>query len=80
MTNQSPSPLAVGAREAAAMLAISRRTLWGLTAPRGPIPACKVGGRVLYRVTDLEKYLAKLASESMTQPAAGEAPASTTPE
>ncbi len=61
---QSPPPLAVPAGEAARMLGVSPRTLWSLTAPRGPIPVCRVGRRVLYRVPDLEAYLRRLAQES----------------
>jgi hypothetical protein len=54
------SPLALRPRQAAAMLSISERTLWGLTAPRGPIPCTRIGGRggiVLYRVADLDDWL-----------------------
>ena len=35
--------LALRLREAAKALGISPRTLWGLTAPRGPIPGVRVG-------------------------------------
>ncbi len=54
------SPLALRPRQAATMLSISERTLWALTAPRGPIPCTRVGGRggiVLYRVADLDDWL-----------------------
>lgn len=58
--------LALDLREAALALSISDRTLWELTAPRGPIRAVRVGRRSLrYYVRDLEKYLAE-------QPADGE--------
>ena len=40
--------LLVSARDAAELLAISERTLWSLTAPRGPIACVNAGNRVLY--------------------------------
>ena len=57
-------PLAVAARLAAQMISVSPRTLWALTAPRGPIPAARVGRRVVYRIDDLRAYLRHLAEES----------------
>ncbi len=55
------SPLALRPREAAKALGISARTLWGLTAPRGPIPCVRVGSgkrqTVLYPVADLQAWL-----------------------
>lgn len=57
---ESP-PLALRARAAARMLSISERTLWGLTAPRGPIPCVRVGhGKrqaVLYPLAALRAWL-----------------------
>lgn len=53
-------PLALRPREAARALGISARTLWGLTAPRGPIPCTRTGdqcGAVLYAVEDLSNFL-----------------------
>ena len=55
----SPDPLAVRSREAARLLSISERTLWSLTAPRGPIPVVRLGGAVLYVVESLRRYLAE---------------------
>ena len=49
--------LAVRPAEAARMLGISPRKLWELT-NRGEIPAAKAGRVVLYRVTDLDAWLA----------------------
>jgi len=66
----SDQRLALRPREAAKVLGISERTLWGLTAPRGPIPAVKLGSGkrsgVLYRVADLENWLA-IASGSLAE-------------
>lgn len=61
MTAQFVETLSVRPREAAKALGISARTLWGLTAPRGPIPCLRVGrGKrrtVLYVVADLQAWL-----------------------
>lgn len=58
-----PLALALRPREAAAALGISARTLWGLTAPRGPIPCARVGAgkrqTVLYPVGMLQAWLAR---------------------
>jgi len=65
MTAQSVEPLALRPREAAKALGISARTLWGLTAPRGPIPCLRIGhGKrrtVLYPVADLQAWLSRQA-------------------
>jgi excisionase family DNA binding protein len=60
----SPAPLALRPREAAQALGLSERSLWALTAPRGPIPAAKVGRAVLYRYGDLQAWLAHEAAKS----------------
>jgi excisionase family DNA binding protein len=52
----STTPLAVGLEEAAAMLAISGRTLRKM-ASDGRIPSVKLGRRLLFRVRDLEQLL-----------------------
>lgn len=44
-------------REAAALLRISPRHLWNLSAPRGPVPVVKIGGKILYRQEDLERFI-----------------------
>jgi predicted DNA-binding transcriptional regulator AlpA len=46
-------------REAAAALSISERTLWAITAPRGPLPAVRPGGgrSVRYSMTSLRRYI-----------------------
>jgi excisionase family DNA binding protein len=43
-------------REAAAMLAISTRTLWSLT-DRGEVPAVRVGRAVRYCIDDLRDWI-----------------------
>ncbi len=48
--------LALNAREAATALGISERTLWALTR-EGIIPAVRLGGRVVYPVAVLQRWL-----------------------
>jgi hypothetical protein len=52
--------LLVDARQAAKSLSVSKGTLFNLTAPRGPIPAVKLGARVCYAVADLERAIETL--------------------
>jgi hypothetical protein len=58
-------PLALRPREAAKALGISPRTLWGLSAPRGPIPCLRIGNgkrqTVLYPVAGLQAWLSQQA-------------------
>jgi len=65
MATQSIESLALRPREAAKALGISARTLWGLTAPRGPIPCLRVGhGKrqtVLYPVAELQAWMSRQA-------------------
>lgn len=43
---------------AAAALAVSPRTLWSLTAPRGPIPCVRIGRAVRYDLNALRAWIA----------------------
>jgi excisionase family DNA binding protein len=57
--------LLLTAREAAARLAVSEKTLWLMTAPRGTLPCVRVGSRgVRYDPADLRAWIeaAKLGS------------------
>ena len=61
---QQPEPtevptLSVSPKKAAAMLSISERTQWGLTMPRGPIKAFKIGVRTYYSIEALREYVQK---------------------
>jgi hypothetical protein len=49
----TPQRLVLTIGEAAEVLGISRRALWSLRVPRGPIPTVRIGPRVFYRVRDL---------------------------
>ena len=55
------SALALRPREAAKARGISERMLWSLTAPRGTIPAVRIGTCVLYPVTGLQAWLDRQA-------------------
>jgi hypothetical protein len=57
---QAAKPMLLNARQAAKSLSISPGTLFNLTAPRGPIPAVKIGARVCYAVADLERAIETL--------------------
>jgi hypothetical protein len=66
--------IALRPRKAARALDISPRTLWGLSAPRGPIPCVRVGSgtrrTVLYSTAALQKWLdAAQAAEGGTNDA-----------
>jgi len=52
--------LLINSRDAAKALSISEKTLWSLTAPRGPVPAIRIGERsVRYSVVALEQWIAE---------------------
>ncbi len=46
--------------EVAESLGVSVRTVWRLVGD-GELPSCRIGGRTVVRVVDLEKFLADLA-------------------
>lgn len=56
-TDLEAVPLAIPLRDAARMFSISERTLWSLTAPRGPIPCVRLGRSVRYSIAVLQRYL-----------------------
>lgn len=58
--SSTPEPLAVGRREAAAMLGISERLLWTWTNAK-TIPHVRIGTRVLYPVAQLRSWLEERA-------------------
>jgi hypothetical protein len=58
--------LALRPREAARSLGVGARTLWDLTAPRGPIPAARIGACVVYPVDALRAWLAAQAGKGGT--------------
>jgi predicted DNA-binding transcriptional regulator AlpA len=57
MEAKSDSPL-LDVHQAAAFLNVSERTLWQVTAPRGPLPVVRIGTRMLrYDRADLVTYI-----------------------
>jgi hypothetical protein len=67
MTTHTVDPLALRPRDAAKALGISLRTLWTLSAPRGPIPCVRIGtGKrkaVLYPADALREWLRAQAQQ-----------------
>ncbi len=57
-TADPPIPhLLLTARDAAAVLSVSQRTLWSLTHPRGPIHPVRIGRAVRYAPASLFAYV-----------------------
>lgn len=56
-TRPQPVKMLLTSREAAAALSVCEKTLWSITAPRGPLPVVKIGRAVRYSVTDLEAFI-----------------------
>lgn len=54
---QNVAPLAVGLVDAARLISVSDRHLWGL-ADRGEIPSVMIGNRRVFRVATLDAWLA----------------------
>lgn len=70
MTTTSPPPLALRPRDAARMLGVSPRTLWGWT-QAGIVPCARIGTgsrkTVLYSVADLQAWLSEQAARGGDQ-------------
>ena len=62
-TNDNPDPLLLTLRQAAAFLAASERTVWGMTAPRGPLPCVRFGRTLRYDRRDLVALVDRLKAE-----------------
>jgi len=45
--------------DVASHLGVSRRTVYGLVAPAGPIPCYRIGRRIIFSDDDIRKYLEK---------------------
>lgn len=57
-TNTELATITLLSREdAAKRLNISPRTLWNYTAPRGKLPAVRIGRTLRYSVADLEEFV-----------------------
>ena len=57
MQTQDAVPYLLGSREAAKVLAVSERTLWGITSPRGELPAIHIGRAVRYDPNDVLAFI-----------------------
>lgn len=55
--NTDEQRLLLRPREAAELLSVSERQLWQHTAPRGPIPATRIGSCVRYSREALQAYI-----------------------
>ena len=51
-------------REASEALSICEKSLWSLTAPRGPLTSVKLGRSVRYSVETLREFIAQQQAES----------------
>lgn len=53
----SGEQLLIPARDAARLLAVSERTLWSITHPRGSIVPVRIGSRCLYSPETLRQWI-----------------------
>lgn len=60
--------LLLSPREAARYLSIGERTLFNRTAPRGPIPAVRIGTLVRYEVSDLKNAVLSMKQHQPKDP------------
>ena len=63
-----PEGLLINSRQAAMLLAVSERTLWSYTAPRGPIPAVRIGNAVRYSPAALNDYVRSQVTQGEEAP------------
>jgi hypothetical protein len=66
-SNIIPEKLLLSAGDTSRMLSICDKTLWSMTAPRGPIPVVKIGSRVLYSVSALQKWIDAQVAEGVSE-------------
>ncbi len=57
MRTDTTPKLLLSTAETARALSVCPRTLFSLTAPRGPIPSIRLGSRVLYPVDRLRDFI-----------------------
>lgn len=65
---RSAFPSLMRAKEAAAMLRVSIRTVYELAAPSGPIPCYRIGRTLGFARADLETYLQSCRHEPLPKP------------
>ena len=59
--------LLLSIRETAKCIGVSEKTLWTLTAPRGPIPAIRFGRAVRYSPDDLRAWIKQSRQEGHSE-------------
>ena len=59
-------PALLKPKDAASFLGISERSLWTISAPRGPLAVVRIGTAVRYTHTDLMVYIAAQRQEGVT--------------
>ena len=59
--------LLLSIRETAKCIGVSEKTLWTLTAPRGPIPAVRIGRAVRYSPDDLRAWIKQCRQEGHSE-------------
>lgn len=57
--NRTSEKLLLTPREAADTLSVCEKSLWSLTAPRGPIKSVRLGRSVRYSVAILREFIAQ---------------------
>lgn len=57
-------PLLLDANAASRLLSVSQRTLWSMTAPRGPIRTARLGKLHRYSLAELERFVAERLAAS----------------
>ena len=57
--NRTPEKLLLTPDEAAQQLSVCPKSLWSLTAPRGPIKCVRLGRSVRYSVDALREFIAQ---------------------
>lgn len=65
MTNDVAEQLLLPAPIAAAALSVCEKTLFNLTAPRGPIKSVRIGRAVRYSRRALEQFIAEREAASL---------------
>lgn len=64
-----PERFLLPVKDAAKFLSVSVKTLWKLTAPRGPLPSVHFGRTARYPIDDLKAAILGMRTKSMDTPA-----------
>lgn len=69
-----PEQLLINVREAAHLLSVSERTLWGISKPRGDLPVIRLGRRTLYSLQDIKVWIDMKKGTHCASPRTADAP------